>query len=70
MPQLVKAKMASPMTFRAANVRVATLPQSKINSFIRRPVVPIISRIKALNLAASLIDISPKFLLLTIKPVI
>jgi len=49
--------MASPTKLKAANIRVATLPQSKINSFIKRPIVPIVNRIKALNLATSLIDI-------------
>ncbi len=70
MPQVVKARMASPRTFRAANVRVVTLPESKMSSFIRRPIVPIISRTKALNLATSLMDISIKYLLVTIKPAI
>ena len=69
-PQYVKAKIASPTTFTAANVRVAVLPQSKINSLIRRPRVPMMSKIKAVNLATSLIEIPPIFLLLTITHVI
>jgi len=56
-PQCTKAKVASPTTFTAANVRVTVLPQSKMNSLIIRPRVPMMSKIKALNLATSLIDI-------------
>jgi len=63
MPQYVKAKIARPTIFIAANVRVAVLPQSQINSLIKRPMVPILSKIKPLSLVASLIDIPPKFVL-------
>ena len=63
-PQNAKAKIANPTTFTAANVKVAVLPQSKINSLIRRPRVPMMSKIKPLNVAISLIDILPKFRLL------
>jgi len=45
----------------AANVRVAVLPQSKMNSLIISPRVPTISNIKAINLVASLTGAPPKF---------
>ena len=47
MPQFAKAKVASPIIFITANVRVAHLPQLKANSLIRRPIVPTIRKIKA-----------------------
>jgi len=60
-PQNAKAKVASPTTFTAANVRVAALPQSKTNSLIRRPRVPIMSKIKALNLIILVTDIPKSY---------
>jgi hypothetical protein len=57
--QYTEARVASPTTFIEAKVRVAVLPQSKINSFIRRPRVPMLSKMKALNLTASLTDMLP-----------
>ena len=57
--QYAKAKEASPTTFIMANVRVAHLPQSNIISLIRRPIVPIISSIKAIKRVDSRIDVPP-----------
>jgi len=62
MPQNVKAKVASPTRLKTANVRVSALPQSKTNSLIRRPIVPMMSKIKPLSLATSPKDMSAKFL--------
>ena len=42
-----------------ANVRVAHLPQSKISSLIRRPIVPTISSTKAIKRVYSRIDVPP-----------
>jgi hypothetical protein len=47
--QNTKAKKLSPITFITAKVTVALLPQSKMNSLIKRPMVPIISRMKAIK---------------------
>jgi len=38
------------MMFRMANIITATLPQSRKNSFTRRPMVPIRIKINAINL--------------------
>ncbi|MBA7641039.1 hypothetical protein ES703_48711 [subsurface metagenome] len=53
--QYAKAKVASPTKLKIANVIVTPLPQSVTNSFTRRPIVPMINRVKAVNLATSLI---------------
>ena len=58
-PHWVIAKVINPAILKTANVTVAGLPQSKINSLIRRPRVPMMSKIKPLNLTNSLIDILP-----------
>jgi hypothetical protein len=57
--QYAKAKEASPIIFIMANVRVAHLPQSKISSLIRRPIVPTISSIKAIKSVYSRMDVPP-----------
>ncbi len=49
-----------------ANVRVAHLPQSRISSLIRRPIVPTPSSTKAIKRVYSRMDIPPEFLLYTI----
>ena len=50
--------IANHKRFMIANAMVATLPQSKANSLIRRPIVPIVSMIKALGFMTSLMNIS------------
>ena len=47
--------------FMAANIKVAALPQSKINSLTISPRVPMISNTKAINLVPSLKGAPPKF---------
>jgi hypothetical protein len=47
------AKVASPIRLRAASIIVATLPQSKTNSFRRRPTVPINTKMNAVNFMIS-----------------
>ena len=60
-PQCAKAKIASPTTFTAANIKVKfgepAFPQSETSSVIKRPRVPMPTRIKPLNLITLLIDI-------------
>ena len=50
----VNARITSPIAFTHANMIVAILPQSKMSSLTKRPTVPMISKIKAINLTTSL----------------
>jgi len=58
MPQYAKPKAKNPITLAAANINVAGLPQSNTISFIKRPMVPISKKKKALNSMTFLINIS------------
>ena len=66
--QLVETKVASPTRFVAANAMVAVLPQSNISSLSKRPSVPMKIKMKLASFRDSLIDVSPKSLLVVKLP--
>ena len=52
LPKYVTPRVVNPIQLKTANIRVRVLPQLATSSFIRRPIVPVINRTKAVNLMA------------------